>query len=386
MLPTFTADARIALVAATDPRAEARERFAADFAARAYDCVEELSRDPDVEAIYIATPHAFHAEHVRIAAAHGKHVLVEKPMALTVQDCRAMIAAAREAGVQLVVGHSHSFDAPILRTRAIIDSGAVGAVRMITALNFTDFMYRPRRPEELITEEGGGVLFSQAAHQIDIVRLLGGGLVRSVRAAAGSWDPSRASSEGAYSAFLTFAEGVAASVVYSGYGHFDTDEFCGWVGELGQSKDPADYGAARKALRRIASGTGEAAAKNARNFGGANYVPANRESGSVLHQHFGFVLVSCERADLRPLPDGVMIYADEERRLDPLAPPAVPRAEVIDEFYDAVVHGQAPLHSGEWALATLEVCLAILRSAREGQEIALGHQAPAGKGSERAAR
>ena len=88
-----------------------------------------------------------------------------------------MIDAAREAGVQLIVGHSHSFDLPILPTRELIASGAFGAVRMITALNFTDFLYRPRRPEELDTESGGGAVFNQAAHQVDIVRLLAGGKV-----------------------------------------------------------------------------------------------------------------------------------------------------------------------------------------------------------------
>ena len=93
-----------------------------------------------------------------------------------------MIAAARHAGVHLIVGHSHSFDAPILRTRALIASGEYGAVRMITALNYTDFLMRPRRPEELDTAQGGGAVFNQAAHQVDIVRLLGGGRVKSVRA------------------------------------------------------------------------------------------------------------------------------------------------------------------------------------------------------------
>lgn len=52
----------------------------------------------------------------------------------------------------------------------------------------------------------------------------------------------------------------------------------------------------------------------------------------------------------------------------------IPRAEVIDEFYNAVVNGRPPLHSGEWALSTLEVCLAILRSARERKDITLRHQ------------
>ena len=84
-----------------------------------------------------------------------------------------MIAAARNARVHLIVGHSHSFDAPILRTRDLIASGAYGAVRMIHALNYTDFLYRPRRPEELDTTQGGGAVFNQAAHQADIVRLIG---------------------------------------------------------------------------------------------------------------------------------------------------------------------------------------------------------------------
>src|ERR1043166_4365494 len=150
MLPACAAP-RVALVAAADPRAEARRRFAKDFGGRAYDTVEELTADPDIEIVYVATPHQLHARHAVTAARNGKHLLVEKPMALTLDDCAAMIAAARSAGVHLIVGHSHSFDAPIARTRALIASGAYGAVRMITALNFTDFLYRPRRSEELDT-------------------------------------------------------------------------------------------------------------------------------------------------------------------------------------------------------------------------------------------
>jgi phthalate 4,5-cis-dihydrodiol dehydrogenase len=77
---------------------------------------------------------------------------------------------------------------------------------------------------------------------------------------------------------------------------------------------------------------------------------------------------------LRPLPNGVVIYEDFLARLDTVPVPDVPRAEVIDEFYDAVIGGRPPLHSGEWALATVEVCLAMLRSAREHKEIKLKHQ------------
>ncbi len=373
MLPTLKAHPLIELVAAADPRPEARDRFVADFGGRAHETVEALCADPAVEAVYVASPHQFHVRHVGLAAAAGRHVLVEKPMALTLGHAQAMIAAAEAGGIQLVVGHSHGFDAPYLRTRALVDSGAYGQVRMINALNFTDFLYRPRRPEELVTAEGGGVVFSQAPHQIEIVRLLGGGRVRSVRAATGMWDAARPT-EGAYSAFLTFEDGAFASLTYSGYGHFDTDEFCGWTGELGQRRDPAAYGTARATLAKLGSPEEEAAAKNRRAYGLDLAASATAGAAPPLHNHFGLVVVSCDGGDLRPQPDGVMIYGHAERRLDPLPPPPVPRAEVIDELYDAVVNGRPPLHSGAWSLATLEVCLAILQSAAEGREVTLEHQ------------
>ena len=313
----------LTLVAAADPRETARVRFAEDFNARTYATVAALCADPGVEAVYIATPHGLHVDHVTLAARAGKHILVEKPMALKLADCRAMIEAAREAGVWMVVGHSHSFDKPYLRTRELIEEGRVGGVRMISALNFTDFLYRPRRPEELDTAQGGGVVWSQAAHQVDIVRLLGGGRVRSVRAATGRWDAGRPT-EGAYSAFLTFEDGAFATMTYSGYGHFDTDEFCGWSGELGQSRQRRVYGEARARLRGVSSPDAEAALKDTRTYGTA--MPAPLVTGPAPHNHFGLVVASCEHGDLRPMPGGVMIHGDDAEWLDPLPPPAGPRA------------------------------------------------------------
>jgi phthalate 4,5-cis-dihydrodiol dehydrogenase len=268
MLPTFRHDTRVQLVAAADPSAIARARFSSDFGAPAHASVADLCADPQVQVVYVATPHQLHREHVALAAAAGKHVLVEKPMAITLQECQAMVDACAQAGVHMLVGHSHSFDAPILRLRALVGSGRFGRVRMIHAMNYTDFLYRPRRPEELDTRAGGGVVFSQGAHQIDIVRLLGGGRLRSVRAFTGQWDPARPT-EGAYSALLGFEDGAFCSATYSGYAHYDSDVLMGHVGEMGQAKDPADYGSARRRLLDTASATEEQALKAARNYGGA---------------------------------------------------------------------------------------------------------------------
>ncbi len=373
MLPTFVSHPRITMVAASDPRADARERFAAEFSAKAYEDAEALCADPEVQAVYVASPHLFHVDHVKLAAAHGKHVLVEKPMALTVEDCRRVIDAARDAGIELLVGHSHSYDLPYLHTRDMIRSGAYGRVRMINALNFTDFLYRPRRPEELDTRAGGGVVFSQAAHQVDIVRLLAGAKARSVRAFTGSWDPRRPT-EGAYNAQISFDDGSFASLTYSGYAHFDTDEFQGWSGELGQKRDgDASYGRARQALRNAATEAEEIEMKNRRAYGPSGS-DAFRSAANISHNHFGLVVVSCERADLRPMPQAVIVYGDEARRVEELPAPKIPRSEVVDELYAAAVLGRPPLHSGEWGLATLEICLAILASAESGREIELQHQ------------
>lgn len=361
--PTLKADPRLRVVAAADPRPEARAAFAAEFGAFAYANADELLADPAVEAVYIATPHQTHAELAVRAAQAGRHVLVEKPMALTLADCDAMAAAAREAGVAMVVGPSHGFDPPVAWAADLIASGAYGAPRMITALNFTDFLYRPRRPEELDTARGGGVIFSQAVHQIDVARRLVGSQVRSVRASAGAWDAGRPT-EAAYQAFLTFEGGATASLTYSGMGRWDSDALMGWMGELGQPKDPQAYGVAR---RRLARGD-EAVLKQARAYGAATVL---QTPAPVGHEHFGFVLVSCDGADLRLTTTGVEICAADGRRTVDLPVARASRHGVIDELWRAVHENEPPLHDVAWGRENLATCLAILASARENREVSL---------------
>jgi phthalate 4,5-cis-dihydrodiol dehydrogenase len=287
-------------------------------------------------------------------------VLVEKPMALELAACRAMTAAAEAAGVRLVVGPSHGFDPPVALAAQLIGSEAFGPARMVSAVTFTDFLYRPRRPEELDSARGGGVVFSQAAHQVDVVRRLVGAPVRSVRATTGRWDPARPT-EGAYQAFMTFGNGASAALTYSGYGRYDTDALMGWVGETGAAKDPGAYAVAR---RRLADGD-EAALKAARAYGTASAGAASPAG----YEHFGFVLVACERGDIRLTATGVEAYGPREWRTIDLPPATATRGAVVDEVWDAVVLGKPPLHSAAWGTENLAVCLAILRSAAEGREI-----------------
>lgn len=377
LLPSVAAHPHVVAAAAADPNPPARERFTADFGAPAFEDAESLCERGAVDAVYVATPHHLHAGDVAVAAAHGKHVIVEKPMALTLDDCNAMTAAAQRRGIVLIVGPTHGMDPAVERMREIVASGELGVLRMIVNFNYGDFLYRPRRPEELDTARGGGIVYNQIPHQIEIARALDRGPLRSVRAVAGAWDPQRPT-EGAVTALLEFDDGVAASLTYSGYDHFDSDELHGWIGEFGDEKQAGNHGASRRALRSLSGGDGEARLKAASGFAGRGMM---RLAGGTAHQpHFGFLLVSCDHGDMRASPDGVLVYAEDGvRELRLPAGRAYPNKDrVLDELYDAVVHGVPPLHDGAWGTHTVAAMLALLRSARERREIVLGALVPHG--------
>lgn len=366
-LPSFLADSRIQLVAGAAPRAASREAFAEMTGGRTYAEFTALCADPEVEAIYIATPHQLHADMAVIAAEAGKHVLVDKPLTISESDGERMIAACDAAGVSLIVGPCHSFDGPIQAAHDIIQSGEFGQLRALVAMNFTDFMYRPRRPEELRTEDGGGVLFSQGAHQIDIVRLLSGGLVTSVYATTGCWDPDRPT-ESAFQALLRFANGVTAQCTYSGYAHFDSDLWQDHVSEIGSPKTDAHYGRARRALQGLDQAA-EIEAKRTRTLG-ATVVPPI----APHHEHFGPLIVQLDRADLRVTPHGIHVYGDLEQEFRAVPMVGGPRSTVVTALYAAVREGRPPIQTGRWGLATLAVCHAILESAATQHPVVPRHQ------------
>jgi phthalate 4,5-cis-dihydrodiol dehydrogenase len=358
------------LRAGADPAVAPREAFARDFGAKVYPDMAELCEDREIEAVYIATPHQFHAEHAALAAAQGKHVILEKPMALTLADCDAIIAVVERAGVTLIVGHTHAFDPNIQAMRRLIAGGEMGQLGMVATWNYTDFLYRPRRPEELDTAKGGGILFNQVPHQIDILRLLGGGLVRSLRAGVGVLDPARPT-EGSCTAFLDFADGASASLVYSGYDFFDSDELHFNVSEAGTAKGIGRHGTARRAL--AAGAVPETMLR-----GGRSYATANLPLEQPHLPHFGLTIATCERGDLRASADGLLIYDSAGARevAIPRGPAWAGHGDVLDALWAAVREGRRAIHDARWGKATVEVALAILQSAREHREIALSHQVP----------
>jgi phthalate 4,5-cis-dihydrodiol dehydrogenase len=360
-LPPIRGNPAFQLAAVAEPGTEMRAAVAGETGVAAYSDLPSMLRYTELDAVYIATPTELHPQHVAEACAAGKHVLTEKPMAIRVEEAQAMVEAAEQAGVVLQVGHSHSYDLPIAKMREIVASGDLGRVRMIHTWNFTDWMARPRRAAEFDVGQGGGVTYRQGAHQIDILRLIGGGLVMSVRATTFDWHESR-HSIGAHTIYLNFADGAAATAVYNGYGHLEGAELTGGVGEWGELARP------RAAPPPSAPLTPEqeVAAKRKR---ARSAIPV-----SAPHQpHFGLTLVSCERGDIRQSPDGLLVHSDKGREEIALPNDKSPRDLVIEEFAQAIA-GKPVTHTGRWGVANLEVCTAAIESSRTGKEIELKHQ------------
>jgi len=374
ILPPIAKLPFIKITAAADMRADAVAKFRAQYQAEGYTSVAELCASPNVDAVYIATPNSLHAEHAIIAAKHKKHIIVEKPMAMNLAECDAMNEAADKHGVKLLCGHTHSFDPPIRKIREIVKSGELGKLCMINTWNYNEFMYRPRMKHELAMTRG--VVLNQGPHHVDVVRLIGGGMVRSVRAMTGIWDPAR-EWEGSYTCYLEFADGTPATLVYSGYGFFDTAELFDWVGEGGQHRPPETNLNVRKSLREVRTAEEEEQLKEAMRFGGKREGEYSHVwSGARKQPFFGHTVVSCQKGDIRQTPDGLKIYGESEQREIALPAGSRGREAEVEELYDAVVKGRPVFHGGRWGAATLEVCLAMLESAKQRKEIMLSHQVP----------
>jgi phthalate 4,5-cis-dihydrodiol dehydrogenase len=377
ILPAMQSMPTIDLVAGADVVPATRERFHQRFPeARVYESAEQLCADPEVAAVWIATPNRFHAPHTILAAQHGKHVVVEKPMAISLAEAEQMVETAERNQVKLLAGHTQSYSLPIRAMRKIISSGRLGKLTSISIWAYSDWMLRPRTADELDLSQGGGIPYRQGPHQIDTVRVLGGGQLRSVRAMVGQWMPERPI-PGYYSAYLEFEDGTPVTITHNGYGYFNTNELMPW-GSGRHRYTPEERVQIRQQLR--AGTRDEQQDKQDLRIGGRLETETFQRPERLpwLPADLGVVIVSCERGDLRHSQYGVYVYDDEgihDVELGRDEGPGMRRAE-LEELYNAAVLDQPVFHDGRWGMATLEACLALMQSARERREIPLTHQVP----------
>lgn len=136
----------------------------------AYGSYQAPALDPRIDALYICTPHHLHLEHVTLAASHGKHVLVEKPIACSVEEAARAIEVCRRAGVALMVAENLRFMNSVQRCKELVDGGAVGSLRLVQFQEEAPFGPGGWRSDTGLN--GGGVFIDGGIHKVHFLRYL----------------------------------------------------------------------------------------------------------------------------------------------------------------------------------------------------------------------
>ena len=147
------------------------ELYLSEYGAKPYDNITKMVREMELDLVIICTPHPKHVEPTVEALEAGAHVLVEKPLASTLQDCDIMIEAARKANLKLGVISQRRWYPPTLRVKSAIDKGKIGkpVLGTINMLGWRDeAYYESDEWRGSWNKEGGGVMVNQAPHQLDL--------------------------------------------------------------------------------------------------------------------------------------------------------------------------------------------------------------------------
>jgi len=299
---------RLTIAVGAGRSAEPRAAFAAKYRCREAESFDAALRDAEIEAVLLATPHTLHAEQVIAAAAGGKHVFVEKPLALTVADGRRATEACDRAGVVLAVGHQRRRHPASRALKRLLSEGALGRIAQIEGNMSSDlgFSFKPGTTWRTTrAETPGGAVTNVGIHKIDTFQYLLGPIDR-------------------VSAFVS-------RVVLTGMDIDDTTSI----------------------LFEFASGT--------QGYLGTSWVHPNRTSVITLHGTEAQAYWEADGARLRVAKRG---QAEPEAVALPTADPVM---EELAEFARCVRDGGRPEVGGAEATANVAVLEAIVESAETGR-------------------
>lgn len=312
------------VVACHDVLADAGRAFAQQFGGECASSFEEVCRHPRVDFVDVCTFPDFRLQAVEECARHGKHVQVQKPMAVNLETARKMIDTARAADIRLAVVTQHRFDDSSLFLHRALVAGRLGRILQADAYvkwHRTDEYYaRPIKGSW--AGEGGGALIGQAIHQVDLLRWL----VGPVRELTGYWQigaAHRIESEDVVCAVMRYENGAtgviqAATAFWPGYPERI---------EIHGTKGTAIVAGDRLTAWDVRDDSGEPA-------------PVSREVASGAS--------------------------------DPMAISLAPFERQFLDFGDAIRNHREPAIPGEAGYQALELTLAVYRSCREGVKVTLG--------------
>ena len=175
--PLYTVNDSELIAVMRRDRAKAEDFAKRHGAKRFYTDVQQLLSDDEINAVYVATPPNLHCEQTLLAARAGKHVLCEKPMAMTVDECQQMVNACRDADVSLMIAYYRNHYPNVVKMKSLMDEGAIGDV-VLARINCTAY-FNPNRNDlknwRLKPEiSGGGVLMDIGSHRISLLQNLMG--------------------------------------------------------------------------------------------------------------------------------------------------------------------------------------------------------------------
>ncbi|MGM0506393.1 MAG: Gfo/Idh/MocA family protein [Bacteroidota bacterium] len=206
-----------ALTAAASSRKEKREAFADTWSLRGFESFEEMLESDDVDLVSICTPSGTHLDYGEKAAKAGKHVVIEKPIEVTLKRAVRLLDVCRENGVQLAVIYQSRFMEPIRQMKDAIDSGQIGTPFMATASvkwYRSDDYYKEAPWRGTLDLDGGGAVINQSIHTIDLLQWMMGE-VSSIQAKTGTFTHDGIEGEDNAVAALEFASGAIGTFVAS---------------------------------------------------------------------------------------------------------------------------------------------------------------------------
>lgn len=326
------------LVAVWGRDAKKAAAFAAQWNILPFTDVSQMVREANIDAVIITTPHPMHKEHAIAALEAGVHVLVEKPMALTVADCDEMIASAQRMGKKLATISQRRWLPASGRIKEAIEAGKLGVpmIAQVTILGWRDEAYYTSDPwRGKWDTEGGGVVVNQAPHQLDLLHWFLGP-VKEVYAQWGNVNHPYIEVDDTAVATVRFASGAMASILVS------------------NSQKPGIYA-------KVHVHGSSAYSAGVQTEGGAMFIAGR---SSVLEPAFNDLwTIEGEEQNLeRWKEEDTAFFAT----IDPVA---YFFGRQIESFTNAIIDDTTPPSPGEDGRETVKIIEGIYRSQREGVPI-----------------